>query len=60
MIISVITPSYNREKLLINAYNSLLKQSNKSFEWIIVDDGSKDNTGILVTNLINDKKINIK
>ena len=40
MLVSVITPSFNRANLLKNAYNSLLCQTNSAFEWIIVDDGS--------------------
>ena len=42
--ISVITPVYNREKLLSRCYQSLLKQSCYDFEWIIIDDGSTDGT----------------
>lgn len=43
-LLSVITPAYNRAELLKKCYESLLRQSDKDFEWIIVDDGSKDNT----------------
>lgn len=60
MKISIITPSYNREKLLKNAYDSLIKQLNKSFEWIIVDDGSTDNTEEFVKKLIDENAIEIK
>lgn len=42
--ITVLTPSYNRSKLLINLYNSLLEQTNLNFNWLIIDDGSTDNT----------------
>ena len=45
--VTVFTPTYNRAKLLPRLYKSLLKQSNKNFEWIVVDDGSNDNTGSL-------------
>lgn len=47
-MITVITPTYNRAYILENAYNSLCKQLNKDFEWIIIDDGSTDNTSELV------------
>ena len=47
-IISFITPTYNRRDLLTRAYKSLLIQSDKRFEWIIVDDGSIDNTKEIV------------
>ena len=41
--ITVFTPLYNRVSLLIDAYESLLRQNYHSFEWVIVDDGSTDN-----------------
>jgi glycosyltransferase involved in cell wall biosynthesis len=47
-MISVLTPTYNRAGLLENLYNSLVLQTNKSFEWLIVDDGSEDNTEAVV------------
>lgn len=40
--ISVITPFYNGGKTLMETANSLLSQTYPYFEWIIVDDGSKD------------------
>ena len=43
-LLSIITPSYNRAHLLPACYQSLLVQTDKDFEWIIVDDGSTDNT----------------
>ena len=44
ILVSVITPTYNRAHLLPRLYESLCKQNKFSFEWIIVDDGSTDNT----------------
>jgi len=41
---SVFTPTYNRAHLLPRVYQSLREQTWKDFEWIVVDDGSKDNT----------------
>lgn len=49
-MISIITPTYNREKNLKNLYNSLLRQTIYEFEWIIVDDGSTDNTEKLLSD----------
>ena len=46
--ISVLTATYNREKTLNRVFNSLMNQTYKNFEWIIIDDGSKDNTFKLV------------
>ena len=43
-IITIVTPSYNRSKLLNNLFESLLSQTNKNFKWILLDDGSTDNT----------------
>lgn len=42
--LSIVTPVYNRGNLLKNCFKSLSNQSNFDFEWIVVDDGSKDNT----------------
>lgn len=57
--VSIITPSYNRAHLLENAYNSLKKQTSNDFEWIVVDDGSKDNTEEVVNKFISEKEIDI-
>lgn len=46
--ISVITPTYNRAHLLPRVWRSLEKQTFKDFEWIVVDDGSTDNTQEIV------------
>lgn len=58
--ITIFTPTYNREYTLKNLYKSLLKQKNKNFEWLIVDDGSKDNTKKLIEKFISENKINIR
>lgn len=42
--VTVFTPTYNRAKTLHRVYDSLKQQSNNSFEWVVVDDGSTDNT----------------
>lgn len=47
-LITVFTPAYNRADLLPNCYESLQKQSSYNFEWLIVDDGSTDNTDEIV------------
>ena len=46
--LTIFTPTYNRGKYLKQLYNSLKKQSVQTFEWIIVDDGSTDNTKEIV------------
>lgn len=60
MQISVITPTYNRGKLLQQVYDSLVNQTDKNFEWIVIDDGSTDNTSDIVNSFIKEKKIKIK
>lgn len=54
-MITVFTPTYNRAYILSNLYKSLKKQSYKNFEWIIIDDGSNDNTEDLVKSWIKEK-----
>lgn len=46
--LTVFTPAYNRAETLPRTYNSLLSQSKKDFVWLIIDDGSTDNTENLV------------
>jgi glycosyltransferase involved in cell wall biosynthesis len=46
--LTVFTPAYNRAHTLPRTYESLLNQSCKDFVWLIVDDGSRDNTAELV------------
>lgn len=59
-MITVFTPTYNRAYIINKLYESLCRQDNKDFEWIIVDDGSTDNTEEVVTGFINQDKINIR
>ena len=46
--ITVFTPAYNRADLLPRCYESMKRQTNKNFIWMIIDDGSTDNTRTLV------------
>lgn len=50
--ITVLTPAYNRARLLPRLYESLLKQTYADFEWLIVDDGSTDDTHAVVEGFI--------
>lgn len=54
--VSVIIPTYNREKIISDSISSVLNQTYKNFELIIVDDCSTDNT-VDVVKKINDPRI---
>ena len=58
-MITVLTPTYNRASLLINLYQSLIKQDFDDFEWVIVDDGSVDATTDIVDQFIQERQIAI-
>ena len=47
-ILTIFTPAYNRAHTLPRTYDSLCGQSCKNFIWLIIDDGSTDNTAELV------------
>ena len=44
MKLTVFTPTYNRAYIIENLYRSLQRQICHDFEWLVVDDGSADNT----------------
>ncbi len=46
--LTIFTPAYNRAHTLLRTYESLRQQNCKDFIWLIVDDGSTDNTAELV------------
>lgn len=48
MLLTIFTPTYNRAHTLTRLYESLTRQSDFDFEWIVVDDGSTDNTESLI------------
>ena len=48
-LVSIIIPTYNRAHLIKQTLNSVLKQSYTNWECIVVDDGSTDNTGNVIT-----------
>lgn len=51
-LITIFTPTYNRRKLIEKLYQSLLSQTEKNFEWLVVDDGSTDDTEKYFTQLL--------
>jgi glycosyltransferase involved in cell wall biosynthesis len=48
--LTVFTPTYNRAHTLLRGYEALLRQSCKDFIWLIIDDGSTDNTREMVVD----------
>lgn len=55
--ITVFTPTYNRAYCLSQVYDSLVCQTNQDFIWMVIDDGSTDDTKELVQSWINENKI---
>jgi len=58
--LTVFTPAYNRAHTIWRTYESLCRQTCKDFEWLVVDDGSTDNTKDLVESWIAEGKIPIR
>ncbi len=60
MILTIFTPTYNRAAYLKRLYDSLVAQANKDFEWLIVDDGSTDETAQVVASFQAEQRLNIR
>lgn len=58
--LTIFTPAYNRAYTLNLGYEALLRQTCNDFEWLIIDDGSTDNTRQLVESWIAEGKIPIR
>lgn len=58
--LTIFTPTFNRAYTLPILYDSLISQTEKSFIWLIVDDGSADNTEEIVKHWITENKLEIK
>ncbi|GEL11994.1 Glycosyltransferase involved in cell wall bisynthesis [Flavobacterium glycines] len=58
--LTVFTPSYNRAYLLPQLYKSLCNQTSQDFEWLIIDDGSMDETRTLVASWQQENEIHIE
>lgn len=60
ILLTILTPSYNRGHLLQRLYESLVAQTYKQFKWMVVDDGSEDDTESLIHEYKSKEMINIK
>ena len=58
--LTIFTPAYNRAHTIGRTYESLCRQTCKDFEWLVIDDGSSDNTRELVEGWMKDNKIPIR
>lgn len=58
-LLTVFTPTYNRAYSLHLCYDSLCRQTCKDFVWLVIDDGSTDNTRELVCEWKRENKIPI-
>lgn len=58
-ILTILTTTYNRKKLLKSLYESLEKQICKNFKWVVVDDGSTDGTYEYIKSLVSSASFDI-
>ena len=59
--ITIFTPTYNRAYIIEKLYESLKSQTNKNFEWLVIDDGSIDNTEKIFNRILqDDNEFNIR
>ncbi len=60
MKLTVFTPTYNRRELLKRVYESLCAQTVRDFTWLIVDDGSADDTKSLIDSYLMENRLRIR
>ncbi|WP_421235689.1 glycosyltransferase family A protein [Aeromonas enteropelogenes] len=60
ILYTIFTPTFNRAHTLERCYYSIIHQNEDSLEWIVIDDGSTDNTEDIIANLISIDKIKIR
>ena len=58
--LTVFAPTYNRAHLIGRVYESLCQQTCQDFEWLVIDDGSTDNTREVIAQYIAEQRIAIR
>lgn len=58
-LLTIFTPTYNRAHTLPRVYDSLCRQTCKDFRWLVIDDGSTDDTENLIKDYINHNRFRI-
>lgn len=59
-MVTIITPVYNAERYLRQTADCVFKQTYKNYQWVLVDDGSSDASGVICDELANrDSRVNV-
>jgi len=58
--LTVFTCTYNRAHTIGRTYESMCRQTSQDFEWLVIDDGSTDNTSELLSQWMKEEKIAIR
>lgn len=58
--LTILTPTYNRAAYLEKLYRSLVQQTEQDFEWLVVDDGSTDETQELLGRFAQENKVRMR
>lgn len=58
-MISIIVPIFNAEQYLVECIDSLLQQSYKNIEILLIDDGSKDSSGLICDSYLYDERVKV-
>ncbi len=59
-LVTILTPTYNRSELLKRCYASLRAQTCQDFEWLIIDDGSTDDTRNIIKPILSETAFHIE
>jgi glycosyltransferase involved in cell wall biosynthesis len=59
-LISVVTPTYNRAHTLRMLFDSIVRQQDQNIEWVLIDDGSTDETPVLVEEMQAEGTVSIR